>query len=164
MSKFAEVTNQLWLHTTFENDPCTVDRAFAAIRDNGEFAIDGLIWALHQDDVNLKLLALQLFQEHYADATRALPAVRFCIRGEDRLVRVTAINTCGVMNDTSEELIPLLTHKLESEDDFERIVAAGSLLRISCSEDAYIVLTREAAAGNDKPTAVMSREYLKATQ
>ena len=42
MSELEEVIDQLWLHNTFEEDPWTVDRAFAAIRDDGEVAIDGL--------------------------------------------------------------------------------------------------------------------------
>lgn len=66
--------------------------------------IEALIWGLQQDDIDLKLLVLQLLQEFYADAKRALPAVRALISdNEDRLVRVTAINTLNVMQDTSEE-------------------------------------------------------------
>ena len=126
--------------------------------------VDALIWALEQNDEDLRLLALQLLQNHYPDANLALPAVRSCIRGEDRLVRVTAIYTCGIMNDTSEELILLLTPKLQSEDGFERIVAAGNLFRISRSEDAYTVLRREMAVGASKPTAFMALEYLKESQ
>ena len=44
MSDLEEVIDQLWLYNTFEEDLWTVDRAFAAIRDEGEFAIDGLLW------------------------------------------------------------------------------------------------------------------------
>ena len=54
--------------------------------------------------MNLKMLGFQLLHEHYAEVKRVLPAVRRCIRGVDRLVRVTAINTGGAMSDTSEEL------------------------------------------------------------
>lgn len=32
MSDLEEVIDQLWLYNTFEEDPWTVDRAFAAIR------------------------------------------------------------------------------------------------------------------------------------
>ena len=66
-----------------------------------------MTWAPRQDDVNLKRLVLQLLHEHYAKVKRVLPAVRRCITGEDRLVRVTAINACGVMSDTSKELPPV---------------------------------------------------------
>jgi len=67
---------------------------------DGKLVIDGLIWALGYNDIDLKLLALQLLQEHYANAKRAMPAVRALISGmEDRLVRVTAINTLQIMEE-----------------------------------------------------------------
>ena len=87
-----------------EEDPWTGYGPFAAIRDGGKVAIDGLAWAPREDDVNLKRLVLQLLHEHYARVKRVVPARRRCIRAEDRLVRATAINTCGVMSDTSKEL------------------------------------------------------------
>lgn len=93
MSDLEEVIDQLWLHNTFEEDPWTVDRAFAAIRDDGEVAIDGLIWALGHKDLGLKLLALRLLREFGPEAKRALPAVVRCLDDEDRLVRLTAKET-----------------------------------------------------------------------
>jgi hypothetical protein len=104
MSLLEEVLDQLWLHATFEEDPWTGYGPFAAIRDGGKVAIDGLAWAPREDDVNLKKLVLQLLHEHYARVKRVVPPMRRCIRAEDRLVRATAINTCGVMSDTSKEL------------------------------------------------------------
>lgn len=82
MSELEEVIDQLWLHNTFEEDPWTVDRAFAAIRDDGEVAIDGLIWALGHKDLGLKLLALRLLREFGVKAKRALPAVVRCLSDE----------------------------------------------------------------------------------
>lgn len=79
MSDLEEVIDQLWLHNTFSEDPFTVDRAFAAICDDGEVAIDGLIWALGQEDFGLKLLALRLLRELGVEAERALPAVIKCL-------------------------------------------------------------------------------------
>ena len=46
MSDLEEVIDQLWLHATFEEDPWTVDRAFAAIKDDGEVTNDALVLAL----------------------------------------------------------------------------------------------------------------------
>ena len=90
-----------------------------------------------------------------------MPAVRALISDEeDRLVRVTSINTLHVMGDTSEELIPLLTPRLESEGDFERLFSAGNLWRICRSEDAYFILRREAAGGEEEPMAMMARGFL----
>lgn len=93
MSDLEEVIENLWLHNTFEEDPFTVDRAFAAIRDDREVAIDGLIWALGQKDLGLKLLALRLLREFGPEAKRALPAVVSCFADEERLVRLTAMET-----------------------------------------------------------------------
>ena len=70
-----------------------MDRAFAAIRDDGEVAIDGLIWALGHSDLGLKLLALRLLREFGPEAKRALPAVIKCLSDADRLVRITAMET-----------------------------------------------------------------------
>ena len=96
--------------------------------------------------MDMKLLVLQLLQHHYTDAERALPALRSLISDtEARLVRVTAINTLHVIADPSEDLIPLLTPRLESEDDFERLFSAANLWRLCRSEDAYVVLRREVA-------------------
>lgn len=99
MSELEEVIDQLWLHNTFQEDPWTVDRAFAAIGDDGEVAIDGLIWALGQKDLGLKLLALRLLREFGPEAKRALPAVVRCFADEDRLVRVTAVETVRLLQE-----------------------------------------------------------------
>ena len=93
MSDLDEVIDQLWLHATFEEDPWTVDRAFAAIKDDGEVAIEALIWTLGHDDLDLKLLALRLVREFGSEARRTLPAVIDCLSCENRLVRVTAMET-----------------------------------------------------------------------
>lgn len=161
MPTLDEIKDTLWLYATDRQHPTQVDEAHAALKGFGDLVIEGLIWALQQADVNLKLLALQLLQEHHADAKRALPAVRTLISDEeDRLVRVTAINTAHVMGDTSENLIPLLTPRLESEDDFERLGSAANLWRISRSEDAYVVLRRESAR-EGSPMAEMAQGYLE---
>jgi hypothetical protein len=89
-AELEEVIDQLWLHSTHGEDPWTVDRAFAAIRDHGEVAIDGLIWALGQEDIDLLILALRLVREFGEAGKRALPAVEKCLKDERRLVRITA--------------------------------------------------------------------------
>jgi hypothetical protein len=160
MTTLDEIKDTLRLYATHQRHPTQVDEAHAMLKGFGEQIIDGLIWALHQTDIDLKLLALQLLQEHYADAERALPAVRALISdNEDRLVRVTAINTLNVMGDTSEDLIPLLTPTLESDDDFERLCSASNLWRICRSEDAYVVLRRESAR-EGSPIAEMAVGFL----
>ena len=93
MSDLEEVIDQLWLHSNCEEDPWTVDRAFSAIRDDGEVAIDGLIWALEQNDLDLKILALRLVREFGREAKMALPAVIDCLSNENRLVWITAMET-----------------------------------------------------------------------
>jgi hypothetical protein len=64
------------------------------------------------------------------------------------------------MGDVSDDLIPLLTPRLESEDDFERLGAAANLWRICRSEDAFVVLRREAAL-EGSPMAAMAAGYLE---
>jgi hypothetical protein len=161
MTTLEEIKDTLWLYSTHENHPTQVDEAYAALKNFGEAVVDGLVWGLQQNDIDLKLLVLVLLQEFYADAKRALPSVRGLISdNEDRLVRVTAINTVHIMGDNSEGLIPLLTPRLESEDAFERLFSAGNLWRICRSEDAYVVLRREIAAGEDSPMAEMAQGFL----
>lgn len=130
MADLEEVIDQLWLHSTFEEDPWTVDRAFAAIRDDGEVAIDGLIWALGQKDLALKLLALCLLREFGPEAQRALPAVVYCLGDENRLVRLAAIETAGCFGEAAKSAIPLILPCLKSEDDLQRAIAAESVRRI----------------------------------
>ena len=161
MTNLDETKDTLWLYSTNDQHPSQLDEAHAAIKGFGHLVIDGLIWGLGQNDIDLKLLVLRLLQEHYADAERALPAVRALISDdEDRLVRVTAINTVGIMQDNSGDLISLLTPRLVSDDDFERLCAAANLWRISRSEDAYVVLRREAAR-DGSPMAEMAQGYLE---
>lgn len=161
MTRLNEIKDVLWLYSTHEQHPTQVGEAYGALKDGGDLAIDGLIWAIQQDDIDLKLLALQLLQGNYADAERALAGVRALVSDEeDRLVRVTAINTLHVMGDTSGELIPLLSPRLESEDTFERLVSAANLWRICRSEDAYVVLRQEAAF-KGSPMAEMAQGYLE---
>ncbi len=110
---------------------------------------------------DLKLLVLQLLQGFYADAERALPAVRALISdNEDRLVQVTAINTLHIMRDTSSDLMSLQTPRLESGDDFERLLSAANLWRVCRSKDAYVVLRREAAQAGS-PMAEIAQGYLE---
>ena len=91
---------------------------------------------------------------------RALPSIRALISEEEnRLVRVTAINTVGIMGDISEDLISLLMPRLESIDDMERILSAGNLWRVGRSEDAYAVLRREAAQ-RGSPMAEMAAGFI----
>lgn len=159
---FNEIKDTLRLYTTHQQHPSQVDEAHAAIAEGGDLVIDGLIWALQQDDIDLKLLALQLLQEHYADAERALPAVRALISDdEDRLVRVTAINTLNIMGDTSDHLFSLLIPRLASDDGFERLCAAGNLWRICRSEDAFVVLRREAAGEDNDPAVMLAKGCLE---
>ncbi len=98
MSDLEEVIDQLWLHATFEEDPWTVDRAYAAIRNDGDVVVEGLIWALNEQDVDLKMLALRLVREFGESGGRALPAVRRCLVDDCRLVRVTARETVKSLN------------------------------------------------------------------
>lgn len=164
MTTFDEIKDTLRLYATDQQHPAQMDEAHAALKVFGEKNIDGLIWALQQDDIDLKLLALQLLQEFYADTQRALPAVRALISSdEDRLVRVTAINTVHVLGDTSDDLIPLLKPRLESDDDFERLFSAANLWRICRSEDAYVVLRREVVR-EGSPMAAMAAGYLERRQ
>lgn len=161
MTTIDEIKDVLRLYSTHQQHPTQLDEAHVALKGFGDLVIDGLICAIQQDDIDLKLLALQLLQEHYTDAQRALPAVRALISDdEDRLVRVTAIITLHVMGDTSDDLIPLLSPRLESDDDFERLCAAATLWRICRSEDAFVVLRRESAR-EGSPMAEMAAGYLE---
>ena len=161
MTNLDEIKNVLLLYATHQQNPTQLDEAHAALVGFGDLVIDGLIWAMRQDDIDLKLLALQLLQVHYADAERALPAVRALISDhEDRLVRITSINTVGIMQDNSDDLIPLLSPRLNSEDAFERLCSAANLWRICRSEDAVVVLRREAAR-DGSPMAEMAAGYLE---
>ncbi len=104
MSELEEVIDQMWLHNTFREDPFTVDRAFAAIKDHGEVGIDGIILALGDKDLGLKLLALRLLREFGPDAKRAMPAVVYCVSDEDRLVRVTAVETVRLVQKFADQV------------------------------------------------------------
>lgn len=100
MTELDEIKDVLWLYSTHERHPLQEDEAFANLEGFGDLVIDGLIWGLQQDDIDLKLTVLVLLQEHYANAKRAMPAVRALISGkEDRLIRVTAINTLQIMEE-----------------------------------------------------------------
>jgi 2-oxo-4-hydroxy-4-carboxy--5-ureidoimidazoline (OHCU) decarboxylase len=97
MSDLGDVIDHLWLHSTFEEDPWCVERAFAAIEHDGEVAIDALVWALRQSDLDLKMLALRLVREFGPDAKRTLPAVSDCLSDRNRLVRITAMETADLV-------------------------------------------------------------------
>lgn len=165
MTTLDDLKDTLWLYTTHQQHPFQVDEAHAALGDGGDLVVDALIWGLRQDDVDMKLLVLQLLQHHYTDAKRAMPAVRGLIsENEDRLVRVTAINTLHLMGDTGDDLLPLLSPRLASQDSFERLFAAANLWRLCRSEDAFVVLRREATGEDDDPAVMMARSYLEETE
>jgi hypothetical protein len=72
----------------------------------------------------------------------------------------TAINTSHVMSDNSNHLVPLLSPRLESQDSFARLFAAANFWRICRSEDAYVILRRE-AVDEGSPVAEMAVGYLE---
>tara|TARA_A100001391_G_C5066250_1_gene277253 strand:+ start:846 stop:1307 length:462 start_codon:yes stop_codon:yes gene_type:complete len=113
MSDLQDVIDQLWLHATFDEDPWTVDRAFAAIKDDGEVAIDALIWALGNEDLDLKLLALRLVREFGPEANRALSGVINCISDRKRLVRITARETAGSWGTAAKTAMPMILPNLK---------------------------------------------------
>lgn len=128
MTTLDKIKDVLWLYSTHEQHPFQVDEAYVSLKDGGNLVIDSLIGALEQTDIDLKMSVLQLLRSLYTDAKRALPAVRAMISDDgDRLIRCTAINTVGIMGDTSEGLIPLLTPRHASVDDFEPLFSAGIL-------------------------------------
>jgi hypothetical protein len=93
------------MYSTHERHPFQEDEAFANLESFGDLVIDGLIWALQQDDIDLKLTVLVLIQEHYSDSDvrRVTPSVRALISDdEDRLVRVTATDTLNSMEKAEE--------------------------------------------------------------
>jgi len=157
MTTLDEIKDTLWLYSTDETHNWTFNWAHAELREYGDEIIDGLIWGLQQPDRNLNMLVLGLF-EFSPDASRALPVIRAYISDEtDRLVRITAMSTLHKLGDTSEDLIQLLTPRLDSEDVFERLTAAGNQWRINRSEKALVILQQEAAGDyvND-----MAQDYL----
>lgn len=161
MTDLDEIKDTLWMYSTHEQHPFQLEEAHAALKDGGDVVIDAMIWGLEQDDVDLKLLVLQLLPDFYPNAKRGLPAVRALISDdEDRLVRVTATNIAHVMGDTSDELTRLLTPRLASEDVFEQIISAANLLRLCRSEDAHVLLRRETTR-EGSPMAEMAASYLE---
>ncbi|WP_437193311.1 GNAT family N-acetyltransferase [Planctomicrobium sp. SH527] len=140
MTTFDELKDTFWLYSTDETHNWTFNWAFAELRGYGDEVIDGLIWGLQQPDRNLNMLVLGLF-EFFPDASRAFPATRACISNDtDRLVRLTAMSTLHNLRDTSENLIRLLTSRLDSEDFVERVTAAGNLWRINRFPKALAIL------------------------
>ncbi|WP_437191325.1 GNAT family N-acetyltransferase [Planctomicrobium sp. SH527] len=140
MTTLDEIKDTLWLYSTSETHSWTLNQAHAELREYGDAVIDGLIWGLQQPDRNLNMLVLGLF-EFFPDASRAFSAIQACISNDtDRLARLTAMSTLHKLGDTSDELIRLLTPRLDSEDVFERLKAAGNLWRINRSEKALAIL------------------------
>ncbi|MEC7679475.1 MAG: hypothetical protein VX694_09410 [Planctomycetota bacterium] len=72
MTELDEIKDVLRLYSTHERHPFQENEAFANLEGFGELVIEGLIWGLQQDDIDLKLTVLQLLQEHYGDAESAL--------------------------------------------------------------------------------------------
>ena len=167
MNDLAEVIDTLWLYSTYEEDPWTVDRAFQAIQPFGDAALEGLMWAVQQDDLNLRLLGLRALRE-YAPAVVALPAVALpavadCIDSGDRLVRLAAVETAGLMRVGALSVVPRILRLLNSEDELERVIAAGNLLRITGSEEVSAVL-RELMTNENAGVAMYAAHYLRESE
>jgi hypothetical protein len=160
MSDLQEVVDVLWMFSTDEEDPWTVDRAFQAIQAFGDAALEGLVWAIQQDDLNLRLLCLRVLREYDPPALVALSAVGGCIEGDNRLVRLAAVETAGSMRADAGSLVPRILACLDSDDDLERVIAAGNLLRITGGEYPIEVLREEMATGN-AGIALVAAFYLR---
>ena len=72
MTELDEIKDVLRPYSTHERHPFQENEAFANLEGFGELVIEGLIWGLQQDDIDLKLTVLQVLQEHYGDAESAL--------------------------------------------------------------------------------------------
>lgn len=162
MSDLAEVIDVLWLYSTAEEDPSTVERAWKAIQPFGDAALEGLIWALQQEDRSLRLLSLRVLREFDPPATAALPAVSECIGSEERLIRLAAIETAGLMRHEAASVVPRIRRHLDSSDELERVIAAGSLLFITGSVEANAMLG-EMMTNPNAGVAMTAAFYLRET-
>jgi hypothetical protein len=136
-----------------------VEEGHSLLEKYSEHRNAALIWGLRQSDYDIKKLVLDLLREYYAAAERVLPCVRSLISDDEGLFIVAlAIETVGVMGDTSDELIQLITPRLQSRFPRERVVAASNLWRISRSDEAWDILKREAASGDRDAATVLGRE------
>lgn len=160
MSDLAEIIDTLWLHATDEEDPWTVDQAWAMIRPFGDAALKAIVWAVQQDDLNLRLLGLRLLRQYDPPAFASLPAVAECIGSEERLIRLAAIETAGLMRHGAASVIPRIQPHLDSDDEVERVIAAGNLLRITKSGLALAVL-KESMASGSAGAAMFASYYLR---
>ncbi|MCH7689277.1 MAG: HEAT repeat domain-containing protein, partial [Planctomycetes bacterium] len=163
MNDLEEVIDTLWLYSTHEEDPWTVDRAFQAIQPFGDAALEGLVWAVQQDDFNLRLLGLRVLREYNDPAVVALHAVANCIDSGNRIVRMTAIETAGLMRAGASSVVPWILPHLNSDDQLERAIAAGNLLRITGTEEASAVL-RELMTNENAGVAMYAAFYLRESE
>ena len=163
MNDLEEVIDTLWLYSTNEEDPWTVDRAFQAIQPFGDTALEGLVWAVQQDDLNLWLLGLRVLREYNSQAVVALPAVANCIDSGNRLVRMAAIETAGLMRAGALSVVPRILGHLNSDDQLEQAIASGNLLRIAGTEEASAVL-RELMANENAGVAMYAACYLRESE
>lgn len=160
MSDLAEVIDTLWMYATDAEDPLTVERAFQAIQPFGDAALDGVISALQQNDLNLCLLSLRVLREFEATPVELIPALENSIGSSERLARMTAMETAGLKRAAASCVAPAIRRHLNSDDDLERVVAAGNYLRITKAEEASKML-RELLANEDVGVAMSAVFYLR---
>jgi hypothetical protein len=163
MTPLEEVVETLWMYATPEYGPDTLDWALESIKPFGDVAVEGLTWAIGQDDEDLQWLSLQLLREFGTKGAVAIPALVHCIETGSRLIRLSAMEAAGELKELAASVAPLIQPYLISDDEMERVMAAGNLWRISRSPEALEVL-QQAIDMTDLAAGYVAADYLRETE
>ena len=94
---------------------------------------DCLLSALSIDDADIRTLAMEVLAE-LEPAESTLPAVIYTLDDSDRLVRLAALKPLVRFGIKAVPAIPILEGWLESDDRFDRLLAADAICQIDISQ------------------------------
>ena len=125
--------------------------ALRELRGYGDEMIPVLLDALKDDpDEEVRLVVIRLFWEMGTDAEPALPALFNSLKDRNRTIRIAAAGIAARFGGRAKAAVPFLQSWIASNDELNRTLAAGSILKIDPTKaDDLLPLLIEALASED---------------
>jgi len=138
--------------------------ALEALRHHGDYLIPGLIELLADEDADVRELAVDLLNEIRPRPVAAVPALLARLNDPERLVQLAILNCIGDFGGAAAAAIPHLEPWLDYQDEYLRLLAMTTIMRINLARIDEFLPEVIAALSSDNPNVRhIVGEYLQKT-
>jgi HEAT repeat protein len=142
--------------------PLITPNALEELRHHGDRLVPGLIELLADDDADVRELAVDLLNEIRPRPHAAVPALIERLNDPERLVQLSVLNTIGDFGPAAAAAIPFLEPWLAYQDQYLRMLAMTTIMRINYARIDEFLPQVIAALSSDSPNVRhIAGEYLQ---